>query len=123
MRNVHIRFKRGGTQLYHDFIMTAFDMSTSDLRGVTHNSSVTATQLRSGSPRQIKRGKTRLPDDFNATERLISGLFKGGGSATVGEALMSAQASLLDETATSHPYYWAGFAIVGDGAQRLLSAR
>ena len=63
------------------------------------------------------------PDDFNATERLISGLFKGGGSATVGEALMGAQVVLMDEAATSHPYYWAGFAIVGDGAQRLLSAR
>jgi len=63
------------------------------------------------------------PDDFNATERLISGLFNGGGGATVGQALMSAQAALMDETATSHPYYWAGFAIVGDGAQRLLTTR
>ncbi|UVO53388.1 CHAT domain-containing protein [Sphingomonas sp. SUN039] len=63
------------------------------------------------------------PDDFNATERLISGLFKGGSTASVGEALMGAQATLMDEAATSHPYYWAGFAVVGDGAQRLLSAR
>lgn len=63
------------------------------------------------------------PDDFNATERLISGLFKAGGTATVGEALMGAQAALMDEAQTSHPYYWAGFAVVGDGAQRLLSAR
>ncbi len=63
------------------------------------------------------------PDNFNATERLISGLFKGGGNASVGEALMGAQATLMDEAATSHPYYWAGFSVVGDGAQRLLSAR
>jgi CHAT domain-containing protein len=63
------------------------------------------------------------PDDFNATERLISGLFKGGEGATVGQALMGAQATLMDEAATSHPYYWAGFAVVGDGAQRLLSSR
>ena len=73
--------------------------------------------------RSVMASHWPAPDDFNATERLISGLFKGGGSTTVGEALMGAQATLMDETATSHPYYWAGFAIVGDGAQRLLSAR
>jgi CHAT domain-containing protein len=63
------------------------------------------------------------PDDFNATERLISGLFKRGSTASVGEALMSAETALMDEAATSHPYYWAGFAVVGDGAQRLLTTR
>ena len=63
------------------------------------------------------------PDDFKATERLISGMFRPGTTASVGEALQGAQAVLMEEAATSHPYYWAGFAVVGDGAQRLLSAR
>ncbi len=57
-----------------------------------------------------------VPDDFNATERLISGLFMASpGTGTAG-ALRSAQRRLMDERDTSHPYYWAGFAVVGDGA-------
>lgn len=63
------------------------------------------------------------PDDFNATERLISGLFKGAGGESVAEALEKAQVALMDDPATSHPYYWSGFAVVGDGAQTLLTAR
>jgi CHAT domain-containing protein len=63
------------------------------------------------------------PDDFKATERLISGIFRSEGSISVGEALEKAQQALMDEPATSHPYYWSGFAIIGDGAQQLLSAR
>jgi hypothetical protein len=27
---------------------------------------------------------------------------------------------LMNEKQTSHPYYWAGFAIIGDGGQALL---
>jgi hypothetical protein len=27
---------------------------------------------------------------------------------------------LMDDQQTSHPYYWAGFAIIGDGGQALL---
>ncbi len=61
------------------------------------------------------------PDDFNATERLISGMFAAKGGS-IGDALMTAQRGLMDDPATSHPYYWAGFAIVGDGARRLLGA-
>jgi CHAT domain-containing protein len=57
-----------------------------------------------------------VPDDFNATERLISGLFRAPpGTGTAG-ALRQAQHALMDERDTSHPYYWSGFAVVGDGA-------
>jgi hypothetical protein len=28
--------------------------------------------------------------------------------------------TLMDDAQTSHPYYWAGFAIIGDGGQALL---
>ncbi|WP_413246998.1 CHAT domain-containing protein [Sphingomonas sp. 1P06PA] len=62
------------------------------------------------------------PDDFRATERLISGLFDAQAGTSVAEALRVAQVKLMDEAATSHPYYWAGFSIVGDGAQPVLRA-
>lgn len=60
------------------------------------------------------------PDDFNATQRLIGGLFSGGTGEPIGVALQRAQAPLMDEAETSHPFYWSGFAIVGDGARPLL---
>jgi CHAT domain-containing protein len=63
------------------------------------------------------------PDDFNATERLISGLFTVPPGTSVGEALATTQRTLMDDKETSHPYYWAGFAIIGDSAQKLVSAR
>ena len=56
-----------------------------------------------------------VPDDFNATGRLVSGLFSAApGTGTAG-ALRNAQQSLMDDPQTSHPYYWSGFAVVGDG--------
>ncbi len=61
-----------------------------------------------------------VPDDFDATERLISGLFTAPpGTGTAG-ALRIAQRALMDEAATSHPYYWSGFAVVGDGAAPVI---
>jgi CHAT domain-containing protein len=60
------------------------------------------------------------PDDYKATERLISGLFQARG-LSVAEAMQKAQIGLMDDAATSHPYYWSGFAIIGDGARPFLS--
>jgi CHAT domain-containing protein len=61
-----------------------------------------------------------VPDDFDATERLISGLFVAPpGTGTAG-ALRRAQRALMDDAATSHPYYWSGFAVVGDGAAPVI---
>jgi CHAT domain-containing protein len=57
-----------------------------------------------------------VPDDYNATERLISGLFEAPPGTSTAGALRLAQLSLMAEADTSHPYYWAGFAVVGDGA-------
>ena len=46
-------------------------------------------------------------------------LFEGtGDSALYNEAVKKIQ--LMNDQQTSHPYYWAGFAIIGDGAQPLL---
>lgn len=56
------------------------------------------------------------PDDFDATRRLIGGIFRAGDNVSMAEALGQAQDVLMADAATSHPYYWAGFAIIGDGA-------
>jgi CHAT domain-containing protein len=61
------------------------------------------------------------PDDFNATQRLISGLFEPNSSTSIAGALQQAERKLMDDPETSHPYYWAGFAVVGDGARQLIT--
>ena len=60
------------------------------------------------------------PDDFNATARLITGLFSAGAGVSTGEALLSAEQKLMADPLTSHPYYWAGFAVVGDATRPLV---
>jgi CHAT domain-containing protein len=62
------------------------------------------------------------PDDFDATQRLITGLFTAAPGTSVAEAMGRAQITLMDNADTSHPYYWAGFAIVGDGERPMLPA-
>ena len=59
-----------------------------------------------------------VPDDFDATGRLVSGLFAEDGRATAA-ALKASQEALMDQADTSHPFYWSAFAVVGDGAARL----
>jgi CHAT domain-containing protein len=73
--------------------------------------------------RSIVASHWPAPDDFKATERLISGLFKQPNITSVGDAMAAAQSILMDDANTSHPYYWSGFAIVGDGDRKLLSQR
>lgn len=60
------------------------------------------------------------PDDFDATERLIGGLFAAQQGESIADALWASEKQLMDDKSTSHPYYWAGFAIIGDGGQALL---
>ncbi|HEX8380647.1 MAG TPA: CHAT domain-containing protein [Allosphingosinicella sp.] len=64
-----------------------------------------------------------VPDDYDSTGRLISGLFAAPPGTATATALRRAQVSLMAAPATSHPYYWAGFAIVGDGAAPVLPKR
>lgn len=59
-----------------------------------------------------------VPDDFDATKRLISGLFEEDDSETAA-ALRRSQLELMDDPATSHPFYWSAFAIVGDGSVKV----
>lgn len=56
-----------------------------------------------------------VPDDFDATQRLVSGIFSAEQGESTTQALRRAQLELMDDANTSHPFYWAAFAAVGDG--------
>jgi CHAT domain-containing protein len=61
-----------------------------------------------------------VPDDFNATENLISSLFKASPGTAMNESLARAQRAAMDDPLTSHPYYWAAFILLGDGTKPLV---
>jgi hypothetical protein len=56
-----------------------------------------------------------VPDDFNATQKLITGLFTAPAGTPTVAALGLSEQKLMDDPDTSHPFYWAAFAAVGDG--------
>lgn len=60
------------------------------------------------------------PDDYNATETLIGGIFEAPPGASLAGAMRATETRLMDRPETSHPYYWSGFAVIGDGAQPVL---
>jgi CHAT domain-containing protein len=64
-----------------------------------------------------------VPDSFDATRTLITGLFADAGTVSVGEALRRSQVTMMDRVETSHPYYWSGFAIIGDAAKPLIGSQ
>ncbi|MEZ5707794.1 MAG: CHAT domain-containing tetratricopeptide repeat protein [Blastomonas sp.] len=61
-----------------------------------------------------------VPDDFNATEKLISALFDAKAGQSMNGSLALAQEQQMDDPLTSHPYYWAAFIILGDGDKPLI---
>jgi CHAT domain-containing protein len=61
-----------------------------------------------------------VPDDYDATKTLITGLFKGKPGESIGQLLDGAQVQLMDQRETSHPFYWAAFVILGDGEKPLI---
>jgi CHAT domain-containing protein len=61
-----------------------------------------------------------VPDSYNATQRLITGLFTAAPGTSVAGALRQSERALMDDADTSHPYYWAGFAVIGDGAMPVI---
>jgi len=63
-----------------------------------------------------------VPDDYGATGRLMSGLLGAKPGEPLAAALRDAQAGLMNDPKTSHPFYWAAFIILGDGAKPLLTA-
>jgi len=56
-----------------------------------------------------------VPDDYNATERLMTGLFSAPPGTPTVTALRLSERQLMDDAQTSHPFYWSAFAAVGDG--------
>lgn len=62
-----------------------------------------------------------VPDDFDATKRLIGGMIESRPGQELADALKGAQEKLMDDPNTSHPFYWAAFIIVGDGAKPLVT--
>jgi CHAT domain-containing protein len=61
-----------------------------------------------------------VPDTYDATKRLVGGLVGGQPGQPLADALEKAQQGLMDDPRTSHPFYWAAFIILGDGAKPLL---
>jgi CHAT domain-containing protein len=61
-----------------------------------------------------------VPDDYDATKRLITGLFEAPRGTATAAALRRSQRTLMDAADTSHPYYWSGFAIIGDGSRPVI---
>jgi CHAT domain-containing protein len=61
-----------------------------------------------------------VPDEYNATQRLISGLFEAPPGTGTAAALRASQRKLMDDPLTSHPFYWSAFAVVGDGNLPLI---
>ena len=61
-----------------------------------------------------------VPDDYGATKRLVGGLVNARPGQPLAGALQEAQESLMNDPKTSHPFYWAAFIILGDGAKPLV---
>ena len=72
--------------------------------------------------RQVIASHWPAPEEFEATRRLFASFFESSAGTTLGQALRTAQLQLMDDAATSHPFYWSGFALIGDGERRLIGA-
>ncbi|MDE2564102.1 MAG: CHAT domain-containing protein [Sphingomonadales bacterium] len=63
-----------------------------------------------------------VPDDYGATKRLIGGLIDAKPGEPLAQSLEEAEEKLMDDPNTSHPFYWAAFIILGDGAKPLINS-
>ena len=61
-----------------------------------------------------------VPEQFDATKRLIGGMVGAQPGQALADALEQSQTKLMDDPRTSHPFYWAAFIILGDGAKPLV---
>jgi CHAT domain-containing protein/tetratricopeptide (TPR) repeat protein len=71
--------------------------------------------------RQVIASHWPAPEQYEATERLFSSFFRVPPGTSLGDALRAAQTQLMDDPETSHPFYWSGFALIGDGERPLFS--
>jgi hypothetical protein len=61
---------------------------------------------------------SRWPVDDHTTSILMEHFYyRLANGETVASALRGAQLSVRHDRRTSHPFYWAGFAVVGDGSR------
>src|SRR5690606_2255718 len=72
--------------------------------------------------RQVIASHWPAPEEFDATKRLFSAFFASPPGASQAGALLAAQRQLMDDPETSHPFYWSGFALIGDGERPLFTA-
>jgi CHAT domain-containing protein len=72
--------------------------------------------------RQVIASHWPAPEEFEATKRLFSAFFTSSPGASQASALLAAQRQLMDDPETSHPFYWSGFALIGDGERPLFTA-
>ncbi|MEM7687739.1 MAG: CHAT domain-containing protein [Pseudomonadota bacterium] len=63
-----------------------------------------------------------VPDDYNATQRLVEGLISGQQGQGLASSLRTAQRDLMADEDTSHPFYWAAFIVLGDGTRSIGGA-
>ena len=70
--------------------------------------------------RQVIASHWPAPEQFRATSRLFSSFFESAPGTSIGDALRAAQQRLMDDPEASHPFYWSGFAIIGDGERPLF---
>lgn len=61
-----------------------------------------------------------VPNEFDATQRLIAGIFQVPPGVSIADALRQSELALMDQAETSHPFYWAAFAVIGDGEAPVL---
>ncbi|MCL6698695.1 CHAT domain-containing protein [Sphingomonas sp. NSE70-1] len=61
-----------------------------------------------------------VPEQYDATKRLIGGMVDAQPGQALADALEKSQVRLMDDPKTSHPFYWAAFIILGDGAKPLI---
>ena len=71
--------------------------------------------------RQVIASHWPAPEEYEATERLFSSFFQSPAGTSLGDALRAAQERLMDDPETSHPFYWSGFALIGDGERPLFT--
>lgn len=71
--------------------------------------------------RQVIASHWPAPEEFEATKRLFAAFFDSPQGASQAGALLAAQRQLMDDADTSHPFYWSGFALIGDGERPLFA--
>lgn len=61
--------------------------------------------------------------DAGESEDLIADFYRSSRGATIGEALRTAQSTIMGNAKSSHPLFWGAFFVVGDAQKPLLTGR